>query len=528
MIRYWSVILLVWIGQLCAQSPFQLLPEIGLDNQSRAEIVVAHTNHFTVIGDHIDTSVVGFEPGIWPHQMMFDYNGNMLTFQKLIDSTYFKPFIGTGYPIKLEAPDCYYYYAHIDTGGPYYLPYILKIDFATGLIKKSLILDHPKGPEERYNTRTMGVANEQNILLANYYRYNDTSYVDIVELDTSLNIIRRPQIIFYDLHNAPFWITKNYEGHYEIIGDSWPLDDGIPIGISRPFYLRTDTTGVILKFKVLDTEENLGSWIADSYMIHRESNGDWIMAQMDYVTIDTCFNCYNNIPYVIRVSPQFDSILWKTRFQTVPYAPRPFSISASLTKSNDNSGYVVSGSLTGSNFPGLQKSKGIVFKVSNEGDSLWMRKYTPLGWEEGRALWMKFDHITSTPHNTYLVASTVSDTLNKIVRSWILHLDEHGCLVPGCHITNSDGPELDKQPNFRFHPNPVKDKIYVQSLFTASAKHALSIVDLNGRIIKSLSFTPSEDVQYILDASNFPAGSYFLSIKGSEGEAAEVFKFVKL
>ena len=276
MIRYWSVILLVWIGQLCAQSPFQLLPEIGLDMQSRSTIVIADTNKFYVVGDHIDTSIVDFEPGIWPHQMRVDYDGNILAFQKLIDSTYFEPYSEAGRPIKFGTRGNYYCYALIKTGTQYLTPYLLDIDFKTATIRRSEIIHHPIGDQNAYNSFTLGVWNEENVLLANSYQYEDSSFVEVIELDTTFKIKRRIQWSFFERHNAPFWINK-YPGGYEMTGDSPLLENGAPVGSSSPFYLRTDTIGNILKFNLLNTEENLGSWLADNYLIDREANGDWIM-----------------------------------------------------------------------------------------------------------------------------------------------------------------------------------------------------------------------------------------------------------
>ena len=156
-----------------------------------------------------------------------------------------------------------------------------------------------------------------------------------------------------------------------------------------------------------------------------------------------------------------------------------------------------------------------------------MRKFIPLDVAEDSINWARLEDIHTTPTGEFIAVGRAS--VSPIgVQSWILKLDSEGCLIPNCGITSTHGQKTDKQSNFRFHPNPVEDKMYIQSLFTASSKHELSIVDLNGRIVKNLSFTPSEGVQYIMDANSFPAGSYFLSIKGSEGEAAEVFKFVKL
>ena len=190
----------------------------------------------------------------------------------------------------------------------------------------------------------------------------------------------------------------------------------------------------------------------------------------------------------------------------------------------NNGGYISAGSWYRD---GFEEIYGLVMKASESGDSLWMRKFLPLDVDEDSIYWARLEGIKATPSGEFIAIGRAS-VAPIGHQGWMIKLDSDGCLIPNCGVVGTNNAEVDKQPNFRFHPNPVEDKMYIQSLFTASAKHELSIVDLNGHIVKNLSFTPSEGVQYIIDASSFPAGSYFLSIQSPDTFESEVFKFVKL
>jgi hypothetical protein len=187
----------------------------------------------------------------------------------------------------------------------------------------------------------------------------------------------------------------------------------------------------------------------------------------------------------------------------------------------DGSGFVVCGSIF--NPPIANPDYGYLFKVSEIGDSLWLRKYQPVNWDTTRAIWMNFQQLICTPYNTLAVCGRVSDGSEKIIRAWLLHVDKDGCLVPGCATSVSDLDLINgKAPPFKFFPNPISsDKCYLLSQINEK-NCLLQFMDTNGKIIFQRNMQAEKGVQYIVDIPlHLANGLYQLRLATSEYELTE-------
>ncbi|MCO6492069.1 MAG: T9SS type A sorting domain-containing protein [Phaeodactylibacter sp.] len=150
-----------------------------------------------------------------------------------------------------------------------------------------------------------------------------------------------------------------------------------------------------------------------------------------------------------------------------------------------------------------------IIKVSPQGDSLWARYYSV------------FDDIQSQPHpydlkNTpdggYVVVGQTHPQLptGEIQRAWMLKVDEHGCLIPGCHLLN-DAEELESgQAELAIYPNPTRDFLNFQLRGAVPwLGGQFRIVDMTGKIVKTFQAGNLADT-YMVSVWGWPEGVYFL------------------
>lgn len=89
-------------------------------------------------------------------------------------------------------------------------------------------------------------------------------------------------------------------------------------------------------------------------------------------------------------------------------------------KMKDNSGYIT----CGDQYDQRQDSSdnyAILYKVSEQGDSLWFKKYLPLAWDKYRAIGMNMAQVHVTDYNSIVFVVVLEIDLSKT--------QEHGCSI---------------------------------------------------------------------------------------------------
>ena len=103
--------------------------------------------------------------------------------------------------------------------------------------------------------------------------------------------------------------------------------------------------------------------------------------------------------------------------------------------------------------------------------------------------------------------------------SWLLKIDNYGCLVPGCN-NYTDVVDLDKfDSDLLLYPNPTKEQLSVVlkgNLIASDLKH-LGISDIYGTIILKME-TNSLEYQYVIPLEELPKGVYYLWITDENGK----------
>ncbi len=100
-----------------------------------------------------------------------------------------------------------------------------------------------------------------------------------------------------------------------------------------------------------------------------------------------------------------------------------------------------------------------LWRVDNNGDTLYSRKYWYYGGEG--AVNVATYGIDTTSDGGLVLTGTAYEGINGVEpfnhKTWILKLDQHGCLVPGCHTVGLQDYEMALQGALQVSPNPTQD-----------------------------------------------------------------------
>ena len=140
--------------------------------------------------------------------------------------------------------------------------------------------------------------------------------------------------------------------------------------------------------------------------------------------------------------------------------------------------------------------RGIVYKVDENLDSLWARYYGVFT-DEVNAENYFYDMVEGPDSCLYLTGSAergISSGLSGLGHVWLVKLDQHGCLEPGCHLiedtTDNIVQIIGLQNSLKVFPNPVRDNFTLQielpPEFSPPSSSVIKIIDMNGREVKQI------------------------------------------
>jgi hypothetical protein len=158
----------------------------------------------------------------------------------------------------------------------------------------------------------------------------------------------------------------------------------------------------------------------------------------------------------------------------------------------------------------------MVAKLSPNGDSLWSHRYYYIqqAWAEHEI----FD-VEQTHDGGYLIAGQAKITgQGPYQQGWLLKLDQHGCLVPGCHLPDTTNSVLplyaQPQAELKIYPNPAVD--YLNVLYRnkqIGEELTFRILDVQGRVLQSHTARDISDKTYIFPVWELLGGWYVLEVR---------------
>jgi len=204
----------------------------------------------------------------------------------------------------------------------------------------------------------------------------------------------------------------------------------------------------------------------------------------------------------------------------------------------DGSGYYMTQMIriSDDNFAIIANDK--LFKINQEGNILWARKYNPLNLEFSyeQIYFYRIYGISETSDGGFIMTGefearegTVYDEF--IQTGFVLKVDEYGCLEEGCHLDDPVvGVEevVEEISNLSIYPNPTTHDITINyQLPHMPDLLTLSIHNITGKAVHTqLLYTHEGSVHIDLD-KNLLAGTYFCHLV-ADGQVSSVERFVLL
>ncbi len=199
---------------------------------------------------------------------------------------------------------------------------------------------------------------------------------------------------------------------------------------------------------------------------------------------------------------------WECEFRD-PTAPTYFNTLNKIITVSDGSGYAATGYYY-EDYPDFTADLfGWLVKASPEGDSLWSRKLRIL--EPTNVHHYLYD-VKETSDGGFIMVGQAKELNGPAYpqQAWLIKVDQHGCLVPGCHLINDLEEAADEDFKLVLYPNPVSDylNIYYQARSLPQNGH-FTILNAAGKAVKAFAATQN-DVTQIPPVYDWPKGVYFL------------------
>jgi hypothetical protein len=227
--------------------------------------------------------------------------------------------------------------------------------------------------------------------------------------------------------------------------------------------------------------------------------------------------------HVFKLNPQRE-LEWEVTFPDSVLTG--WSRTTNLMRFNDASGYVVAGmAYSALPPPEYFTILGWFAKITNEGDRLWVRRYAFLS--NGENSHKVYDMKEAADGGLIICGQAFSwnSAATYPQQAWLLKLDEHGCLVPGCHLVDSTR-EPSPGISLALYPNPASDYLnfFVRSP-QAARPMTFRIIDIRGRVAGEFKSSDS-GATFIVPVWDWAPGVYFLQCV-QDGQVVCVEKFVK-
>ena len=215
-------------------------------------------------------------------------------------------------------------------------------------------------------------------------------------------------------------------------------------------------------------------------------------------------------PRVIKINPA-GNVIWDKKYGADLFG----SMATGIVETSDGN-IIVTGTVN---------SKGIIFKINQNGDSLWCRnlQHTSISsLLSTNVLWA----IDTAINGGYVCAGVMypSSPDTGSVDVWVIKVDEWGCDTLGCQFVSVEEEEMDKAI-VKVYPNPTSDYLFVEietELFE-SGSLTYSIYDIIGKRLLSIQACSQWES---FDVSKLASGTYLLQIEKGD-EIIDKIKFIR-
>jgi hypothetical protein len=497
------IYLLAFINCIYAQQPtyFNILPDIGaLENKAIFYGIVSDQYNIFTIGNRLTARDSNRQSIVDIQLNQFDYNGTLVTSCILKDSMIFNPSIGENRPMIKLNDSIYFYLLRVNE-----FPNTWS-DFESILINinQNKIISHrfiPRPFPGNYDfdnfINSYFVNGKLNLIFGTYFNFKKSHYLYIFNADLSIDKIKKlPEFKEY---TTIFWLSHDSPNSYEIVGDSRTFKTNSELSEQGNLvYLKLDSNLNILKRIDFKGNFNINIGTGENFSIIRNEDKSFIISAYDWVNNSVGF--YGK-PITLKFSPEFDTLIWKRYMYQKFDNPEKLRFWINYTdKMKDKSGYVTCGDQFDQRTDSTS-NYGIIYKVSDQGDSLWLKKYLPLFWDSKRCFGVRLYQVKVSEKNSIIACGLAGDREQQGTRAWLLHLDSDGCLVPGCNeVVNTKDINSESGKDFKIYPNPVvSNNLSIVCLGNNNKEINLQLLSLSGQILKETKFKSEQGLQIQLD-----------------------------
>ena len=320
----------------------------------------------------------------------------------------------------------------------------------------------------------------------------------IVKTDAAGNVEWENYLGVGDKYRNGIWITELSNGEFLASGFEDRTEYN-PCGI----IYRLSSSGNLLQTKKYPFWGLIDNQSAEGPL--ELEGGDLIFGCVKYDVLLGTNTDYRRHPQLVKINGATLDSIWTCRLANTLY-----SGSTQVSKIAEDGNVVCVGTYDwhGGAVP---YSLGIISKVDTDGNLIWHRRHYHAGY--GDNLLFDLDPLPGggwlATGYTFLIANNGDPVTAK--ESWLLALDEDGCLVPDCENLVYSVDE--KNPiAFSVYPNPVQNDLNIALAHNMGNEEVLiNVYDLQGRSVMQHRIQMNEGT-ITLDASSLPSGTYLLSI----------------
>ncbi len=279
-------------------------------------------------------------------------------------------------------------------------------------------------------------------------------------------------------------MVQTSDGGYLLAGEDidsnrYGFKDGFPIYVGHPMRLwlgKFDSIGRELWQKTFTGEyyEPRGP----NYEARGPDTHGAFFSEIIALSNGTYLGCggVNFYPYLVNIN-QEGKILWENKYdslvlgQHIQGFPREF---LGAVVEWENNLYALGGR-------DRSDDMNIVYKFDLKGNRKWKRVYSYQRDVHNILYYLQM------VENEMVLLGTARDSLKpeNLKDAWLLKLDTNGCMVPGCHLTDSSKPiEGNKKIKaVEIYPNPVNDELFIT--LPSNSIYTYNLYDSFGKKISS-------------------------------------------
>ena len=502
---------------IISQGTFDVIPTTD-GQHSQLHDVYADSNFIYIIGEYEDSTIVPPGKSTQAWWGVLDYTGSFITRKTLFDKNLSNNIGVFGSRILKSLNGNLIYVPILYNSNGWAECLAMEIKPATGDIINFNVIGNPVDSSTYVTPAWVALDpfHKEKLLLAANLEVSNLQRSIIFLLDSNLNVTNHILIDDNGKDNYNFYLEADSDSTYILIGESRKRNDNSPSPDIKPYFMRVNARGEILKFNLATgiPDKSVGFFLVENMTIKQDLKGNWIFSALSY------FPGWHTIPYVFSYDSEFKKMNWAINFSANKSSSDQIHNLFGGDYDESNGSYVVVGN-------DLYQNDSYIFKTNHSGDSLWTRHLIPLNWKSSDVVFAELLDVKTTPYHSYISVGSAVNSQVPSRKSWAILIDSFGCIIPGCqNIVNNHEVAQKNGDFFDIYPNPATTHLGLLATQELSSPAIITVFDLSGRVKESLVFSPKRGYQYIVNVSGWATGIYFLRVDSSDGKFIQQTKLL--